>query len=136
MVNTVKDATLIAGNNTTVVYSTILCVGAAQETNKVVYDSSAVATTLKITDPLTSTLLGIKYSTNSALGVIKLNWDASTPVAAWALPYQSNEGDFCFRKLGGLKNQGGTGITGDITLTTTGLAAGDVVSIVLEVRPN
>ncbi len=132
MVNTVTDAVIIAGKNS-IVYSSILCVGAAQETNKVVYDSSAIASTLGIADPLNCKLRGIKYSTNSALGIIKLNWDATTPVAAWALPYQSNEGDFCFRDFGGLPNKGGTGITGDITLTTTGLAAGDVVTVVLEV---
>lgn len=135
MVNTVKDAVLVSGVKRTVVYTTILCVGAAQETNKVLYDSSAIATLLGIPDPLNSKLLKIQFSTNSALGVFKLNWDASTPVAAWALPYQSNEGEFCFQEFGGLNNQGGTGITGDITLTTTGFVAADVLSIVLTVCP-
>lgn len=132
MANTKNITNIVVGQKETVVYATILAVD-AQENNLVIYDSSVIAGLLNIPDPLNCVLLGIKYSTNSVAGIIKLNWDATTPVAAWALPYQ-HDIDKCFVKIGGLPNQGGVGITGDITLTTTGLAAAEVISLVLTVR--
>lgn len=126
----------MAGNSRSIVYITLLCVSNAQETNTVLYDSSAVATTLNISDPLKSTILSIRYSTTSSAGKCQLNWDATTPIVAWALPYQSNDGTVDFTCIGGLTNLGGAGITGDVTLTTTGLVSGEAVTLVLEVRPN
>lgn len=118
-----------------IVYFTLASDG-TQETNTVIYDSSVVATAAGISDPKMCHIVSIKYGSNSAAGVCKLNWDASSPVLAWALPYQGNSGTFCFSEHTGLKNQGGSGITGDITLTTTGLASGDSISLVLDVRFN
>lgn len=136
MSNTVTLKNLVIGNHKVISYITIFGVGGAQETNTVIYDSSVIATALGIVDPLTSTLLSIRVSSNSVAGLCKLNWDATTPVLAWAIPLAGNEGTYKFYHFGGIKNQGATGITGDITLTTTGIAAGESISIILEVRPN
>ncbi len=132
MANTVTNTRILTGSGEVIQYVCIDSDG-TEETDLVVYDSSAVATLLGKADPLRSTVLGIDYSTNSALGVMHLEWDATTDVLAWALPQNSDK--FCFRDHGGLKNTAGTGITGDITLTTTGLAAGDKVTFILSVRP-
>lgn len=134
MANTKKLVNVLASGTTAVVYLTLAYVD-AQETNYVVYDSSVIAGILGITDPLTCTLLSVRASTNTAAGLIKLNWDASTPVLAMAIPPgPGGPLEMCFRDIGGLKNQGGSGITGDITLTTTGLASGESIAIVLIVR--
>lgn len=136
MANTVTLKNLVIGQHKVISYITIFGVGGAQETNTIIYDSSVIATALGIKDPLTSTIVSIRSSSNSVAGLCKLNWDANTPVLAWAIPLAGNEGTYKFYHFGGLKNQGSTGITGDITLTTTGLAAGESLTIVLEVRPD
>src|SRR5260221_616340 len=132
MSNTITNIVQVAGQHKSVIYFNLVCVGAAQETNTAVYTSSSLATTLGITDPKTCALMSVKFSTSSVGGIMRLNWDATTPVCAFALPYQSNEGSFDFNDIGGLRNQGGTGITGNITITC--YPTGDTVTLVLEVR--
>ncbi len=134
MVNTVTNAApIVAGTERIVQYVCIDSDG-SEETDLVIYDSSAIATLIKKADSLKCRINSITYSTNSVLGVVHLEFDASTDVLAWALPCQ-NSGHFCFEKHGGLVNRAGSGITGDITLTTTGLVAGDKVTLVIDVRP-
>jgi len=73
------------------------------------------------------------YST-SGMGVTML-WDATTDVPCWTFG-----SDVCgfidFTKIlsGGLVNNAGAGITGDVMFTTQGHSAGDVYSIILEVE--
>ena len=59
----------------------------------------------------------------------QLLWDADADVTALVL-----QGDGCmdFTGFGGLPNNAGAGVTGDIRLTTSGHSAGDTYSIVLE----
>lgn len=61
--------------------------------------------------------------------VARLLWDADTDVTILDL-----QGDGCldFTGFGGLPNNAGTGVTGDIMLTTVGHTSGDSYSIVLE----
>lgn len=136
MANTKSLSTVAVGGTTALIYLTLVS-DATQETNYVIYDSSAVATQLGIVDPLTCHLVSIWAVTNSAAGLIKLNWDATTPVCA--LPILNGAGgtlDMRFKYFGGLPNKGAAGRTGDITLTTTGLATGESLTVVLEVRAN
>ncbi len=133
MPNTVTNTRLLAGNKRTIQQITIASDG-SEETDLIVYDSSAVATLLGIADPLNCMINKITYSTNSLLGVVHIEWDATTDVLAWAMPAQGGSGTFCFNDIGGLKNAGGTGRTGDILLTTTGLVAGDSISLILDVK--
>ena len=132
MANTITNAQTIASRMETIQYVTLASDG-TNETNTLIYDSSATATTLGIADPLSSNIISCKYATSSKTAIIKLVWDASTKVAALAMPF-SNTLDMDFKCIGGLENQGSTGRTGDILLTTTGLVSGDTISIILGVR--
>lgn len=61
--------------------------------------------------------------------VATLLWDADTDVRIVDL-----QGDGCLdaSRYGGLINNAGTGVTGDIRLTTTGHTSGDSYTIILE----
>lgn len=61
--------------------------------------------------------------------VATLLWDATTDVRIMDL-----QGDGCFDAtgFGGLYNNAGTGVNGDILLTTTGHTSGDSYTIILE----
>lgn len=73
----------------------------------------------------------IIYST-AGMGV-DLLWDATADVLAWHLPADTTDTiDFC--EIGGIQNNAGTGITGDLLLTTVGHTAGDRYTIVLHMR--
>lgn len=69
----------------------------------------------------------IHYCVNGM--VATLLWDADTDVTIVEL---AGDGTLDFSHFGGLPNNGGAGVTGDILLTTTGAASGDSYSIVLE----
>lgn len=136
MANTVTNTVLSEGKGSIVQYITIASDG-TDETDLVIYDSSARASSIGIPDPLTCNIRKIKVITNDTAATFtgKLEFDADTDVLALSIP--PNEGvEQCFKDIGGLKNTAGTGITGDITLTTTNIASGDSLSIMLEVRPD
>lgn len=61
--------------------------------------------------------------------VATLLWDATTDVRIVDL---SGDGWFDFTHFGGLYNNAGTGVTGDILLTTVGHSLNDNYTIVLE----
>lgn len=135
MANTVTNTQVLVGQNEVIQYVTLASDG-SQETDLVIYDSSAVATSLGITDPLTCNILSVYGSASTASTArVWLEFDATTDILAIDIPAQTNPTDKNFRYIGGLKNTAGTGITGDVTLTTTGLASGDKLTIILEVKP-
>jgi hypothetical protein len=65
---------------------------------------------------------------------VTLLWDATTDVRIVELGGNTGTLDFC--SFGGLQNNAGAGVTGDILLTTTGHTSGDSYSIILEMRKN
>lgn len=69
----------------------------------------------------------VHYNVNGM--VVTMLWDATTDVRILEL---SGYGCFDFRDFGGLTNNAGAGVTGDISFTTTGATSGDSYSIVLE----
>ena len=71
----------------------------------------------------------IHYSVNGM--VARLLWDATTDVTIVDL---AGDGCFDFTGFGGLQNNAGTGVTGDIQLTTVGHTAGDSYTIILEMK--
>ena len=71
----------------------------------------------------------IRYST-AGMGVDIL-WDADTDVICWHLPTDTTD-TLDFTEVGGLQNNAGTGVTGDIRATTVGHTAADRYSILLE----
>jgi hypothetical protein len=135
MANTITTTYLHKGPGDVVLYVALASDG-TEETATVIYDSSAVATAIGIADPSDSTIMSIKaYVGSAATARAQLLWDATADVLAHTLiPGQQTE--VCYKKVGGLPNQGGDGKTGDILLTTTGLEAGDSITLVLHVKPN
>ena len=59
---------------------------------------------------------------------VRLLWDATSDVEFQTL---EGEGDLNFERVGGLINNAGSGITGDIMLSTVGNAAGEDGTITL-----
>ncbi len=139
MANTLTINYKSYGIKDTILYATLASDG-SEESDTVIYDSSAVATALGITDTLTCTLRWIKvYAavSNGAAGTFrgKLEFDATTDVLAFSIPSGNGAAEADFTCTGGLKNYAGTGVTGDITLTTLGLDAGDSLIIEMSVSP-
>lgn len=61
--------------------------------------------------------------------VVVIEWDATTDVTACVL---QGTGMIDYRKIcGGLTNNGGTGVTGDVFFTTSAHTAGDSYNIIL-----
>jgi len=71
----------------------------------------------------------VHYSTFGM--AVRILWDATTDVPAFLVP---SDGDvtFDFSDLGGITNNGGTGVTGNIQFTTIGATSGDTYTIILE----
>jgi hypothetical protein len=69
----------------------------------------------------------IRYSVAGM--VVRLLWDATTDVTIVDL---QGDGVLDCAGFGGLYNNAGTGVTGDILLTTVGHTSGDSYSLILE----
>ena len=61
----------------------------------------------------------------------RLFWDATTDVVFFASA-QNNQFTFDFSNFGGLRNNAGTGKTGNILLSTADASSGDTYTLVLE----
>ena len=136
MANTINSNYIVkdAGKNTVRLYWTLLSDG-SNETNTIVYNSSTIATALGIPNPSHCSVLSVCASVSSASGQVKFLFKASTNVVAFVIPNTSNH--LCKdyeHMMGGLPNYAGSGITGDIVVTTTGLSSGDAIDLLLEVR--
>ena len=66
---------------------------------------------------------------------INLEFDASTNVLLTGLPADST-GDEYYDLFTGIPNNAGSGVTGDIDLTTVGHSSGDTYSIILVLNKN
>lgn len=137
MANVVTNTRILCTNTQVVQYVALTYVD-AQETDLVIYDSSAVATALGLDDTSNCKINSIYATVNgigtAALPQVKLEFEATTDTLALNIPANTlvkND----FRPIGGLKNTAGSGKTGDISLTTLGLAAGDTLIIILNVDP-
>jgi len=64
---------------------------------------------------------------------VKILFDATSDVLAWELR-ENDARTMDFRDFSGIPNNAGAGKTGDIAFTTVGAGAGDVYTIVLQVR--
>lgn len=130
MANTIVNTTILGGSAERIVYFTLVSDG-TQETATVVYDADGAG----LIPSLNTRIMDLHYSMSTVLGRARLVYDASTPLMAWSLaPSHSAHHDF--HPVGGLKNGtvGAAGVTGDVTITTTGLAAGDSLSLVLHIK--
>lgn len=62
---------------------------------------------------------------------VRILWDATTDQFAWQIPQNSNY-LMDLSSFGGIPNNAGAGVTGDVLFTTADASAGDMYSIVLE----
>ena len=62
---------------------------------------------------------------------VQIFWDATTDVLCWGVP-QNSQYTWDFEKFGGLTNNAGTGVTGDVLFSTLDASSGDFYTIVLE----
>jgi hypothetical protein len=70
------------------------------------------------------------YATTHGMEV-RILWDATTDVFAWMIPQNTNY-LMDLSSFGGIPNNAGTGVTGDVLFTTQDASAGDMYTIVLE----
>jgi len=123
MANVITSQTIVDGSRNVVLKWHVAGDGTGEETDTVVVDVSALtpaATQMKVTE-LEASLIGC-----SAV----LEFDATTDQPIVALP--EGENVFDYRDIGGIPDPLATGTTGDITITSTGLGAGDSITIVFQ----
>ena len=123
MADAVASQTLQDGPRNTVMKFTNISDGTG-ESAVLKVDVSALDTA-----PTEVRIMKIHYTTNGMS--VRILWDATSDVLAWALP-ENDTGTFDFTSFGGLVNDGGAGVTGDILFTTIGHTAADSYAIVLE----
>ena len=121
MANTVTTQTLLDGPRNLV----ILLTGVLDTSN----EARVIKVDVSSYDPVPTKVRvdKIQYSIAGALQVL-LDWDATTDVTFAVL---SGQGEIEACKFGGLQNNAGAGVTGDIYLTTLGYSAGTVSYTVL-----
>lgn len=129
MPNTVTQRTLLgSGSDKTIVRSIHVLSDGSEETDLVVYDNSAfVANTTK------GRLVEVWASGSDCIA--RLEWDQDTDSPAFSLN-PSNGGYWDFRSFGGIDNPAGTGATGDLVLTTSGLDSGDELHLIVKISQN
>lgn len=127
MSNTVTQRTLVGGGDSRTVVRLIHIVSdGSEEADLVVYDNSAF-----IASVTRGSLVKVMATGSSC--ICRLEWDQSTDSPVISLdPAQGVE--LCFKEFGGISNPGGSGATGDLVLTTSGLDSGDEVTLILEIK--
>jgi hypothetical protein len=134
MANTIVSKVVVENTREAVIHWTLSSDG-TNETKTVIYDSSVIATALGITDPLTCNLLEVHaLACVASTARASLLFDATTATLACGLSNGANPIHWDLSHSGGIPNTGTTGRTGDIVITTTGLASGDTITIRLRVR--
>lgn len=124
MVGTITIQKLIDGSRNTVIKATIG--GDADLTNAVLFDASAY-----VGANTHNKLMKVEFASSGFSA--KLLWDATVNVDLITLPDNHMETQ-CYKFFGGIINNAGTGKTGDILITTTGLASGDSGHIILYIK--
>jgi hypothetical protein len=78
-------------------------------------------------------LTGLWFSTDGM--AVRIEWDATTDTAAWLVPAnQTGYLDFSAMFSGGIRNDSGTGKTGDVLFTTIGHTSGDTYTIICDFK--
>ena len=134
MADAVTSQTLSDGDRTAVMKFTNISDGNGESAVKKV-DVSALATSSR--DGATCTRVHITQVWYSISGMrVDLEWNASSNVKALILgggvALEPTMGHFDFRSFGGIKNNAGGGIDGDIDLTTLHHTNNDAYTIILE----
>lgn len=129
MANTVTTTTVYGGGDSRYVttLTTILGDGSGQVTDAILYDNSTFVNNVN-----KGTLVYLDIAGNASTTLL-IEWDQTTDFLAWAgnALYPTKKKFECF---GGIKNPGGTGATGDLLVTTVGLAAATYITILATIR--
>ena len=62
---------------------------------------------------------------------VRILWDATADVFCWMIP-QNTTYDMSFDSFGGLQNNAGAGVNGNVAFTTSDASSGDMYTIILE----
>ena len=126
MPNAITTQTLVDGERNVVIKINVVGDGSGEESETVLFDVSALSGA-----PATVKVIGIRANlTGFSIGLL---WVATTDVEFWSIPAgEDTRQDF--RKFGGLINNAGTGVTGDISFDTVGLGSGDEGTFILEMQ--
>jgi hypothetical protein len=131
MANTITLRTLNDGPRNVVIHGYIAGDGSGEETDTVVVDYSALSTAQPGQPTLPTDCLRLMSIDYSITGFeMLLEWDATSDTVAWFMG-ENTDGHQCFKKFGGIDNNAGSGITGDLVFTTVGLGSGDEGSFIL-----
>jgi len=131
MADAVTSQTLIDGPRTTVMAFTNVSDGTGESAVAKV-DASALSSMGGPGGSSTSTDLKISQIWWSVDGMnVDILWNASTNVLALSVG-ALGAGHLDFRSVGGLQNNAGGGVDGDILFTTRNHTSGDTYSIILE----
>lgn len=125
MAITVTRQTLVDGSRNLVVKHHLVSGAASDVTAQLLTDVSTY-----VDAPATVKIVRIESS--SADMDIDLHWDATTDVDILTLPI--GEDIYDFSQFGGLINNAGAGITGDIMFSTRGAAADTEATIILYMK--
>ena len=128
MADAVASQTLLDGERMAIMKFTNLSDGTG-ESKVLKVDVSALTSSAsgKACDGVTITKI---HASTHGLEV-QIYWDATTDVFCWCVP-QNSTYSMDFEKFGGLTNNAGTGVTGDVLFSTADASAGDFYTIVLE----
>ena len=134
MADAVTSQTLSDGDKTAVMKFTNISDGSGESSVKKV-DVSALTTSTRNGSACTRVHITQIWYMISGMR-IDLEWDASSNVKALILgggvTLEPTMGHLDFRSFGGIKNNAGGGITGDIDLTTLQHTSNDAYTIILE----
>lgn len=129
MANTVTVRKIIDGPSKAVIHVYMAYVDTSENSDTVLVDVSDLSGT-----PSKVTINRVMGNLRGFTGI--LEFDATTDVPFMSLP-ADDYFDYCFDHFGGIKDNSGTGSTGDVMITTSGFtAAGDAGWLVIEVKKN
>ena len=135
MADAVTSQTLADGDRIAVVKFTNISDGTGESSVEKI-DISDFATNINGATPARATIEQVWYDIGGMR--VALEWNATSNVVAAVLGGSAAAGNVSghmdFRSFGGLKNNAGGGINGDIDLTTHGHTAHDHYTIVLQLR--
>tara|TARA_R100000664_G_C2717799_1_gene112274 strand:+ start:469 stop:873 length:405 start_codon:yes stop_codon:yes gene_type:complete len=130
MADAVTSQTLIDGERTAVLKFTNVSDGSGESAVKKV-DVSALAASGNGQTCTKATIEKIWWQCNGMK--VQILFDADTDVLAIELG-ENQSGYHDYSSFGGITNNAGTGVTGDIMFTTVGHSSADSYTILLEVR--
>ena len=129
MANTITTTTILDTQDRTIVKLDISGDGSGQETNTTIYDPADYTNSTVYTK-----LIRVWQSWSDLLGgTVRLNWDATAIKVLLSFSGGDSINFLDFSSFGGIINNGGAGQTGKILLTTTGLTATSVLTLILDI---